>query len=91
VEPNVANAGLLVPDAVASADIPDDTEITTTELAPGVWMLGGPHNSLAIEFADYAVIIEAPRSIARGRAVIEETRRLIPTKPIRYVLNTHHH
>jgi glyoxylase-like metal-dependent hydrolase (beta-lactamase superfamily II) len=91
VEPNVADAALLVPDAVASAVIAPDDAITTTELAPGVWMLGGQHNSLAVEFADYAVIIEAPRSIARGRAVIEETRRLIPTKPIRYVLNTHHH
>ncbi len=35
--------------------------------------------------------MEAPASEARGEAVIAETRRLIPNKPIRYVINTHHH
>jgi glyoxylase-like metal-dependent hydrolase (beta-lactamase superfamily II) len=91
VEPNVANASVTVPDSVRNAGI-DAEDVVSEELAPGVWLLGGAgHNSMAVEFEDYSVIIEGPRSTDRGRKVIEETRALVPEKPIRYVLNTHHH
>jgi hydroxyacylglutathione hydrolase len=70
----------------------DAEDVVSEELAPGVWLLGGAgHNSLSVEFDDYSVIIEGPRSADRGRKVIEATRALVPQKPIRYVLNTHHH
>jgi glyoxylase-like metal-dependent hydrolase (beta-lactamase superfamily II) len=91
VEANPDNAATPVPQEVRNAVIsPED--VVSEQLAPGVWFLGGAgHNSMAVEFADYSVIIEGPRSAARGRKVIEATRALVPTKPIRYVLNTHHH
>jgi hypothetical protein len=60
-------------------------------LAPGVWLLGGAYNSLAVEFKDFALVVEAPQDGERSLAVIAETHRLMPTKPIRYVVNTHHH
>jgi glyoxylase-like metal-dependent hydrolase (beta-lactamase superfamily II) len=60
-------------------------------LAPGIWLLPGPYNSMAVEFKNYAVVLEAPLDEDRGFALINETRRLIPGKPIRYVVNTHHH
>ena len=91
VQPNVAGAALQVPDAVRNA-VAEPVLVVSEQLAPGVWFLGGgSHNSMAIEFQDYSVIIEGPQNDARGRAVIDETRRLIPGKPVRYVLNTHHH
>ena len=40
---------------------------------------------------DHVVVIEGGQSEARGLAVIAETRRVIPNKPIRYVVNTHMH
>src|SRR5437879_12190451 len=62
------------------------------KLADGVWCIGGgTHNSLAVEFRDYAAVIEAPLNEERSLAVINEVSRLIPNKPIRYVVNTHHH
>jgi len=42
-------------------------------------------------FRDYIVAIEGPQSEARASAIIAEAKRLIPNKPIRYVVNTHHH
>lgn len=91
VEANVANAAVQIPDSVRNAGI-DAEDVVSEELAPGVWLLGGAgHNSMAVEFEDYSVIIEGPRSTDRGRKVIEATRGLVPDKPIRYVLNTHHH
>jgi glyoxylase-like metal-dependent hydrolase (beta-lactamase superfamily II) len=36
-------------------------------------------------------VIEGPLNDARSNAVIAETHKLIPNKPIRYLINTHHH
>jgi glyoxylase-like metal-dependent hydrolase (beta-lactamase superfamily II) len=36
-------------------------------------------------------VVEAPQNEARSIAVIDEVRRVVPNKPIRYVINTHHH
>src|SRR5215813_1383546 len=91
VKVNVPNAALAVPDAVRSAGVPK-VNIQTTKLADGVWLIaGGSHNSVAVEFKDFAAIIETPLDDARSNAVIAETKRLIPNKQIRYVVNTHHH
>jgi len=91
VKANVEIASLTVPDAVRTAAAPR-VNIQTTKLADGVWLIaGGSHNSVAVEFRDFAAIIEAPLDDARSNAVIAETRRLIPAKQIRYVVNTHHH
>ncbi|HXI99902.1 MAG TPA: MBL fold metallo-hydrolase [Micropepsaceae bacterium] len=91
VKANVQNASLTVPDAVRSAGMPK-VNIQTTKLADGVWLIGGgSHNSIAVEFKDFAAIIETPLDDARTLAVIAETKRLIPGKQIKYVVNTHHH
>ena len=37
------------------------------------------------------MMLEAGQSIARGEAYIAETKKLIPNKPIRYVMVTHPH
>jgi len=91
VKANVESASLTVPDAVRTAAAPR-VNIQTTKLADGVWLIaGGSHNSVAVEFKDFAAIIETPLDDARTDAVIAETKRLIPGKQIRYVVNTHHH
>ena len=62
------------------------------KLAEGVWSIGGgTHHSIAVEFADFVAVVEAPLNEARSLAVIAEVGRLAPNKPIRYVVNTHHH
>ena len=52
---------------------------------------GGTHNSVLVEFKDFATVVEAPQNEARSLAVIEEANRLVPNKLIKYVVNTHHH
>ena len=37
------------------------------------------------------MVVEGPQSEARATAVIAQARKLIPNKPIRYVVNTHAH
>ena len=46
---------------------------------------------MAVEFKDFIAVVEAPLSEERSLAVIKETQRLIPNKPIRYLVMTHHH
>ena len=65
---------------------------TSEKLAEGVFRINGAYNALAVEMADYVVLFEpGPQSLARARAVINETKRVIPNKPIRYGVISHHH
>jgi glyoxylase-like metal-dependent hydrolase (beta-lactamase superfamily II) len=85
-----APASLPIPDA-AKAEAPHEA-VYVQLLADGVWYLtGGTHHSLVVEFKDYVAIIEAPLSEQRSLAVMDEARRLVINKPIKYVINTHHH
>jgi glyoxylase-like metal-dependent hydrolase (beta-lactamase superfamily II) len=79
-----------VPASVRQAVFPVSVE--TQKLADGVFVLGGAtHNSVAVEFKDYIAVVEAPLDEKRSLAVIEEVVKLIPNKPIRFVVNTHQH
>ena len=91
VQANVTVAALDVPAAVREATVPP-IRVESQKLADGVWYLGGgSHNSVAVEFSDYSVVVEAPLNEQRSLAVIEEVEKLIPNKPIRFLVNTHHH
>jgi hypothetical protein len=90
VEPNVSDAALKVPDAVVNAK-PAADPVTPEKLADGVWMLHGRASSGLIEFRDFVAVVDAPADEARSIAVIEAVKKLVPNKPIRYVINTHHH
>ena len=88
---NVDGAGLTVPDAVGGATVPR-VLVETERVAEGIWLIGGgSHNSVAVEFQDHMAVIEAPLDEERSLAVIEEVMRLAPDKPIRFIVNTHHH
>ena len=86
-----ADAALTVPDSVMTADI-EPIRVESQELGDGVWLIaGGSHHSVAVEFVDHVTVIEAPLNEARSLAVIDEVYRLIPDKPIKFIVTTHHH
>lgn len=68
-------------------------ERATSEVAAeGVWFIaGGSHNSVLIEMKDHLVLVEAPLYDGRTAAVLAEAKRLVPNKPVRYAINSHHH
>jgi Metallo-beta-lactamase superfamily len=91
VKANVPVMTLAVPEAVRTATLAP-VRVESQKLADGVWALtGGTHNSMVVEFKDFVAVVEAPNNEARSLAVIGEANRLVPNKPIKYLVNTHHH
>jgi glyoxylase-like metal-dependent hydrolase (beta-lactamase superfamily II) len=89
-----ANAPVQIPPLTGAEKLPGESvaHIESQKLAEGVWFVAGiRHASVAVEFRDFMVVIDAPLDEKRAIAVIDEVHRLAPDKPIRYLVNTHHH
>src|SRR5262245_15092263 len=90
VKPNAA-VDIAVPDPIRQATNPY-AKVTSQAAAEGVWYLtGGSHHSVAIEMKDHVIVVEAPLDEERAMAVLGEVKNLVPTKSVRYVINSHHH
>lgn len=90
VQPN-ADVDIRVPDPVRGV-APPAPRVELEKIANGIhYLKGGTHHSVAIELADHLVVVEAPLNEARAAAVIAKLKETIPNKPIRFVVNTHHH
>jgi glyoxylase-like metal-dependent hydrolase (beta-lactamase superfamily II) len=73
---------------------PGPMTVTSEKLGDGLYRLTtgpGSYDSVIVEFKDYIMMLEAGQSEARALAYVAETKKLIPNKPIRYVMNTHPH
>ena len=87
VQPN-AKADIQVPDSVRAAK----ENVTSEKVADGVWFLaGGSHNSVAIEMKDHIIVVESPLYDGRAAPMLETAGRLVPGKPVRFVINSHAH
>src|SRR5262245_34526657 len=64
---------------------------SSLKLGDGVYAIAPSYASLAVEFKDYIVLFEAPQSEERTAAIINEAKKVIPNKPIKYVVNSHWH
>jgi glyoxylase-like metal-dependent hydrolase (beta-lactamase superfamily II) len=85
---------LMTPPETRAGNLPTPSPpaaVASEKLAEGVYRITGGYVSLAVEFKDYVVVLEAGQNEARGLAVLSETRRLFPQKRIKYVVNTHAH
>jgi glyoxylase-like metal-dependent hydrolase (beta-lactamase superfamily II) len=80
-----------VPENVRTAQAPA-TVVMSQMLGDGVYYLtGGSHHSAAIAMKDHIVIVDLPLGEERARAVVAKAKELIPNKPVRYVITSHHH
>lgn len=79
---------IVVPSNVRSEPV----TVKSDKVADGVWFIGGgSHNSVLVEMKDYLIVVEAPLGDARSAAVMGEVKKLVANKPIKYLVNTHHH
>jgi len=92
VQPNSSVARALTPPAPPGAAPPASVKTAPQKISDGVWFLdGGAPMSVLVEFSDHVVVIEAPQNDERTEATIAAVKQLLPSKPIRYVVNTHQH
>jgi glyoxylase-like metal-dependent hydrolase (beta-lactamase superfamily II) len=90
VNPN-PGLNISIPDSVKGAK-PPAIKVDSKKVGDGIWFVaGGSHNSMVVEFPTYITVIEGPLGEARSLAVIAEAKRLVPNKPIKYLINTHSH
>ena len=84
---------LAAPAAVrsAAAPTPQAPKVQVTQLAKGIWYLAGAGNSTLFEFDDHLTLFEAYGSEANARAIIATARSLVPGKPLRDLIVSHHH
>ena len=76
----------------ARAARPAPPAAASERLADGVYRITGGYVALAVEFNDHILIFEpAGQNEARAQAIIAEAKRVIPNKPIRYGVLSHHH
>ena len=92
VEPNNTAALEVGNGGPPNRPAPAAQQVQSEKIGEGIWFLNlGAPQSLLVEFNDYVVIIEGPTGDDRSVATIAEAKRLFPTKPIKYLVNTHHH
>ena len=74
---------------------PLNLEPNVEKLADGVYVIqnvaGQNQNTLAVEFKDHILAVEAPGSSGGADSVLKRIKEAIPGKPIRYIVVTHHH
>jgi glyoxylase-like metal-dependent hydrolase (beta-lactamase superfamily II) len=75
----------------APGGAPAAPAVQAEKLADGVFRITGGYVALAVDMGDHIVVLEGGQSEARGLTVIAETKKAIPNKPIRYLVNTHAH
>jgi glyoxylase-like metal-dependent hydrolase (beta-lactamase superfamily II) len=97
MNPETPDSLFVIPDSIAqraqrAAPSPALPVVNLVELAPGVWRAeGGSHHSLVVDHGASLLVLEAPQSAARSRAVLDTLRSRFPDKPVGTVMNTHHH
>jgi glyoxylase-like metal-dependent hydrolase (beta-lactamase superfamily II) len=65
--------------------------LESEDLGGGFWLVTGGYGAVVANFKDYIVVIEGPSGDMRADQIISEAHRLVPNKPIKYVINTHTH
>jgi glyoxylase-like metal-dependent hydrolase (beta-lactamase superfamily II) len=77
--------------APAAAAAPANPPAQSEKLGDGVYLITGGYAVIAVDFKDYIALVESGQNEARALSVIAEAKRLIPNKPIKYLINTHSH
>jgi glyoxylase-like metal-dependent hydrolase (beta-lactamase superfamily II) len=65
--------------------------VPVEDLGGGFWLVKGGYGTIIGDFKDGVMLIEASQNDARSAQVAEALKRVVPNKPIKYIINTHFH
>jgi glyoxylase-like metal-dependent hydrolase (beta-lactamase superfamily II) len=86
-----ADTAFARPEGFEELPAPAPAPVRETKLAEGVYLFESGANSLVVEFDTYVLVVE-PNAGGRGpKPTINKAREMFPSKPVRYVVVTHHH
>lgn len=86
-----ADTAFARPEGFEELPLPTNVPAKETKLAEGVYLFESGANSLVVEFDTYVLVVE-PYNGGRGpKPTINKARELFPSKPVKYVVVTHHH
>ena len=69
-----------------------EARVEPARIADGVWFMNPEGEvSILVEFKDYVILVEGPGGDAQTLAALASVKKIAPNKPVRYVINTHHH
>lgn len=86
-----ADTAFARPEGFEELPLPAPAPTKETKLAEGVYLFESGANSLVVEFDTYVVVVE-PYAGGRGpKPTINKARELFPSKPVKYIVVTHHH
>ncbi|HYI08106.1 MAG TPA: MBL fold metallo-hydrolase [Thermoanaerobaculia bacterium] len=88
-----------VPEGYTKPDYSYRGAFATRELAKDVWLLENvtrstgqwSYNVMVVAFDTFVLVTEAPVDSATSERVLEKIRELAPGKPVRYLVQSHHH
>lgn len=79
-----------VPEGMRAVTFPTPTPVTKHAEKIYTASAGG-YNVLFVDFSDHIFVMEAPGNDRVSQQAIEQIKKTIPNKPIKYVAVTHHH
>ncbi len=86
-----ADTAFARPEGFEELPAPAPLPTKETKLGEGVYLFESGANSLVVEFDTYVLVVE-PYAGGRGpKPTINKAREMFPTKPVKYVVVTHHH
>ena len=86
-----ADTAFARPEGFEELPAPAPAPVRETRLAEGVYLFESGANSLVVEFDTYVLVVE-PYAGGRGpKPTINKAREMFPSKPVKYVVVTHHH
>lgn len=89
---NLTDDNFKIPDGMKAVTFPPPPSQPVSKIAENVYtVVAGGYNVLFVDFKDYIFVMESPGNDNVSRQAIEQIRKTIPNKPIKYVAVTHHH
>ena len=94
---NISEDEFVRPNTDFKSNISNTREGEIRKLGPSLYFMeningpGGPYHALIAEFIDFILITEAPLDRNVSKKVIQKAKEIIPNKPVKYLVQSHHH